>query len=120
MQSNFSAKSDVWSFAVTMWEMLTLARQPYETLTDEQVVTNSNNLLQSPGHWVALDHPPVCPREVYDLLCHCWSRDKSQRPTFHEVHMFLQRKNAGYRPDRGGGCSTTPGGHPKASVSHFM
>lgn len=118
--SNFSAKSDVWSFAVTMWEMLTLARQPYETLTDEQVVTNSNNLLQSPGHWVALDHPPVCPREVYDLLCHCWSRDKSQRPTFHEVHMFLQRKNAGYRPDRGGGCSTTPSGHPKASVSHFM
>lgn len=100
--SEFSTKSDVWAFGVTMWEILTLARHPYEALTDKQVIMNSNNLNQGHrgGLWIALQRPDICPREIYDLLCHCWNRDKYQRPAFHEVHMFLERKNSGYKPER--------------------
>jgi len=28
----------------------------------------------------------------------CWQRDESKRPPFHEIHLFLQRKNLGYDP----------------------
>ncbi|XP_037959247.1 discoidin domain-containing receptor 2-like [Teleopsis dalmanni] len=43
----FTSKSDVWSFAVTMWEILTFAReQPYEHLTDEKIIENIGHIYQ--------------------------------------------------------------------------
>lgn len=42
--------------------------------------------------------PPNCPREIYDLMCECWQRNESNRPNFREIHLFLQRKNLGYKP----------------------
>lgn len=106
-QGNFSTKSDVWSFAVTLWEILTFARErPFDALTDEQVVENCaccyhedgrDAAVPDPGlERVVLGQPANCPREIYDLMVECWNRDASQRPSFREVHMFLQRKNMGY------------------------
>lgn len=35
-------KSSVWSFAVTLWEILTFAReQPFEDLADEKIIENA-------------------------------------------------------------------------------
>ena len=43
----FTSKSDVWSFAVTLWEILTFAReQPYEGLSDEKVFENIGHIYQ--------------------------------------------------------------------------
>ncbi|KAE8743789.1 hypothetical protein FOCC_FOCC009565 [Frankliniella occidentalis] len=94
-----SPRSDVWSFAVTLWEVLGRCRElPFCELTSEQVVENSSHWYQDSGLQRALSRPPLCPREIYDLMLECWRRAKETRPRFHEIHLFLQRKNLGYEP----------------------
>jgi discoidin domain receptor family member 2 len=100
LQGKFSTKTDVWSFAVTLWEILTFARErPFESLTDEQVIQNCACYYQGDvEHQIVPPQPANCPREIYDLMVECWNPDAAQRPAFREVHMFLQRKNMGYNP----------------------
>ena len=82
-----------------MWEILTFAReQPYESASDEKVIASLSSLYTS-GHPVTiLPAPFKCPREVRDLMLECWQRDENERPSFREIHLFLQRKNLGYDP----------------------
>ncbi|XP_026463457.1 discoidin domain-containing receptor 2-like isoform X2 [Ctenocephalides felis] len=92
-------KSDVWSFAVTLWELLTLcAQRPLSELTNEQVVENSSRWYRASGTQRLPPRPATCPRELYDLMAECWKRSAADRPRFSEIHLFLQRKNLGYAP----------------------
>ena len=34
----FTCASDVWSYGVVLWEIVTLAAQPYQGLSNEQVL----------------------------------------------------------------------------------
>ncbi|GIY75379.1 discoidin domain-containing receptor 2 [Caerostris extrusa] len=96
----FTTKSDVWAFAVTMWEILTFARhQPYADLEDEKVIENVSHFYHNDSHQVYLPQPPGCPKEIYDLMKECWQRNEHDRPNFREIHLFLQRKNLGYAPN---------------------
>ena len=80
--------------------MLTFARhQPFDGLTDEQILENSGHYYRNDGHEVCLPQPDNCPREIYDLMRECWNREPAERPTFREIRMFLQRKNMGYNPE---------------------
>lgn len=99
LQGKFTAKTDVWSFAVTLWEILTFATdQPFKTLTDEQVIENSGHYYRNDAQQACLPQPSNCPKEIFDLMRECWNRQESERPSFREIHMFLQRKNMGYNP----------------------
>lgn len=79
--------------------------QPLDQLLDEQVIDNCGAYYRDAiAEIVILSQPPNCPKEIFDLMCECWNRDDSMRPSFREIHMFLQRKNMGYNPrdERGG------------------
>ncbi|XP_070506947.1 discoidin domain-containing receptor 2 isoform X2 [Chironomus tepperi] len=94
----FTSKSDVWMYGVLLWEILTFAReQPFENLTDEKVIENIGHIYQDNNKHIFLPIPVNCPREIYDLMCECWQRNESSRPNFREIHLFLQRKNLGYK-----------------------
>ena len=98
-QGKFTTKSDVWSLGVTLWEILTFARdQPYDTMSDEQVIENAGHYYRADGKQAYLRQPNNCPKEIYDLMLECWNRAESERPSFREIQMFLQRKNMGYNP----------------------
>lgn len=90
----------MWSFAVTLWEMLTLARQqPYDDFSDEQVIENASRCYHSDKQMYELPQPAICPKEIYDLMRECWQRHDEDRPNFREIHLFLQRKNLGFSLD---------------------
>lgn len=98
-RNKFSAGSDVWSFAVILWEILTFAReQPMEQLNDEEVVHLLMHYHKNNHNEMLLANPILCPKEIYDLMCECWQQNVADRPTFKEIHMFLMRKNLGYDP----------------------
>ena len=84
---NFSEKSDVWAFGVTMWELFTLARDvPYPHLSDEEVIHNA--LKREYRHLPS--RSAVCPQPVYDIMQQCWITDFQQRATFREANVMLQ------------------------------
>jgi len=98
LQDKYSTKSDVWSFAVTLWEILHLAKsRPFEGMMDHQVVENLSHMHVDDGLFEYLPRP-ACSRDIYDLMRECWKRQELDRPTFREIHLFLQRKNLGYAP----------------------
>jgi len=99
LQSIYTIRGDVWSFAVTVWEVLTLgSEQPLSSLSDEQVVANSAHARRG-GTCGRPARPPTCPPEMYDLLAECWNADEQRRPTFREIDMFMSRRNTGFRPN---------------------
>lgn len=98
-QGKYTTKSDVWAFAVTLWEILNLGRRmPYETMNDPQVVDNLSHLHLDDDQFIYLPRPATSTKDLYDLMCECWRRNDVERPTFREIHLFLQRKNLGYAP----------------------
>lgn len=101
-QNKSSCKSDIWSFGMTMWEILSLAKQkPFPDLTDRQVLENHSHFYSGYGRQTCPSQPGLsCPREIYDLMRECWNRDEASRPSFREIHMFLQRKNMGYNSEQ--------------------
>lgn len=95
----YTTKSDVWSFAVTLWEILTLCRRPpFDGISDPQVMENLTHMHCDDGQFVYLPRPVSVAKDIYDLMCECWRHKDTERPNFREIHMFLQRKNLGYAP----------------------
>eukprot|EP01105_Mastigella_eilhardi_P002877 TRINITY_DN1372_c0_g1_i16.p1 TRINITY_DN1372_c0_g1~~TRINITY_DN1372_c0_g1_i16.p1 ORF type:complete len:649 (+),score=101.84 TRINITY_DN1372_c0_g1_i16:780-2726(+) len=83
-QGRFTVSSDVWSFGVTLWELLSRGATPYAELETAQVVTE----LQA-GH--RLSQSSSCPLPLYDLMLKCWDADPTKRPSFAELVEQLAR-----------------------------
>lgn len=71
----FSSSSDAWSYGVVLWEMATLAMQPYQGLSNEQV-------LRYVVEGGVMERPEQCPDRLYELMRACWTHRPSARPTF--------------------------------------
>ena len=72
--------------------------RPFEGMDDQQVIDCYARCLQMGQLVATLPQPVGCPREIYDLMRECWNSEEEKRPTFSEIHMFLSRKNLGYKP----------------------
>ncbi|XP_043248435.1 discoidin domain-containing receptor 2-like [Colletes gigas] len=95
----YTCSSSVWSFAVTLWEVMSLAREkPFQHLTNDQVIQNAEHMYYGAELQIYLPRPTMCPEEVYRMMCSCWRRDETSRPTFKDIYTFLKNMIADYRP----------------------
>ncbi|ELK25035.1 Macrophage-stimulating protein receptor [Myotis davidii] len=71
----FTSKSDVWSFGVLLWELLTRGAPPYPHIDPFDLT-----------HFLAqgrrLPQPEYCPDALYTVMQRCWAADPAARPTF--------------------------------------
>ena len=81
--------SDVWSFGIVLWEMVTLAELPYRGLSNYEVI-------ESVVRGKINDRPEGCPDDLYEMMKKCWIKDFTQRPTFldlcHELLPFANER----------------------------
>uniref|UniRef100_A0A8C1CRM1 Tyrosine-protein kinase n=1 Tax=Cyprinus carpio carpio TaxID=630221 RepID=A0A8C1CRM1_CYPCA len=96
-ESKFSFASDVWSFAVTLYEILTHCNHRQSPpskffemmglVHGQMTVVKLITLLEKNER---LPCPRDCPREVYLLMEQCWDFNPGQRPSFSSLAESLK------------------------------
>lgn len=74
----YTHQSDVWSYGVTVWEMMTSGAEPYTGVRPQEVP----DLLEKGER---LSQPQICTIDVYMVMVKCWMIDENIRPTFKEL-----------------------------------
>ncbi|KAI7794372.1 putative protein-tyrosine kinase 6-like [Triplophysa rosa] len=80
----FSNKSDIWSFGILLFEILTYGGIPYPGLATNEVfiyITQRNYRLPA---------PPKCPQFIYDIMLSCWRVKPEDRPDFKDLRHDLE------------------------------
>ncbi|XP_065212141.1 vascular endothelial growth factor receptor 3-like isoform X2 [Planococcus citri] len=81
----FTIESDIWSFAMTMWEIFSLALAPYAGI--EHAANLLDKLLS--GH--RPEQPKFAPDEIYAIMKICWNRNPKLRLSFTKLREALGR-----------------------------
>uniref|UniRef100_A0A8C2ALS8 Receptor protein-tyrosine kinase n=1 Tax=Cyprinus carpio TaxID=7962 RepID=A0A8C2ALS8_CYPCA len=78
MFRRYTHQSDVWSYGVTVWEMMSYGAEPYSAMRPQEVP----DLLEKGER---LSQPQICTIDVYMVMVKCWMIDENVRPTFKEL-----------------------------------
>ncbi|CAF1657909.1 unnamed protein product, partial [Adineta ricciae] len=80
----FTHLSDVWMFAVCIWEILSMGKKPFQGIANTDVIDQIENgvRLPLPGTY--------CPKRLFDLLQDCWAYEPTNRPTFLQIESRLK------------------------------
>ncbi|XP_012231332.1 tyrosine-protein kinase Dnt-like [Linepithema humile] len=83
LTKTFTTASDVWAFGVLLWELTTLAQQPYVEVDPFEMASYLRD-----GYRLA--QPINCPDELFAVMAYCWAMSAEERPTFSQLIICLQ------------------------------
>ncbi|XP_069765183.1 receptor-interacting serine/threonine-protein kinase 1 isoform X5 [Narcine bancroftii] len=86
LNAKATEKSDVYSFAIVMWVILT-NREPYENALNNTQVMNLVIKGERPDLSLIPDEPP---EKMVSLMQGCWANEPEKRPTFAECNEEFQ------------------------------
>ncbi|XP_075029982.1 ephrin type-A receptor 10 [Calonectris borealis] len=81
---HFSPASDVWSFGIVMWEVMSYGERPYWDMSNQDVMKAVEDGFRLPA-------PVNCQPPLHQLMLDCWQKDRSQRPKFSHIHNILSK-----------------------------
>ena len=84
MYNRFTIKSDVWSFGIVLYEIITFGRFPYPGMTNAQVL----EALQG-GYRMPRPMARDCPDKLHNIMLDCWREQPENRPTFETLQWQL-------------------------------
>ena len=83
LYNRFSIKSDVWSFGIVLYEIISYGQLPYPGMTNEQV-------LEALQQGYRMPCPIGCPDKLLSIMLNCWQEDPTSRPTFKHLQWQLE------------------------------
>uniref|UniRef100_A0A8D3AFW2 receptor protein-tyrosine kinase n=1 Tax=Scophthalmus maximus TaxID=52904 RepID=A0A8D3AFW2_SCOMX len=84
LQWTYTHQSDVWSYGVTVWELMTFGSKPYDGIPAGEITS----VLEQGDR---LPQPPVCTIDVYMIMVKCWMIEPSSRPRFRELTLEFSK-----------------------------
>ena len=83
LHNKFSVKSDVWSFGILLYEIITFGRFPYAGMTNEEVMQKLEQRYRMP-------QPKESSYAYYNIMLKCWREEPENRPTFEALQWELE------------------------------
>ncbi|KAJ3129568.1 Nucleolar protein 9 [Nowakowskiella sp. JEL0407] len=128
---NLSEKADVYAFAMTAYEIITLGDIPLKP----DGIIRSQEAIRATLEGTRPSRPSyagaICDDELWNLICECWQQDPQLRPSFENVSLRVLVKMENENGDETGGLVTVdvvnssksviiPEGPPEIPTSNFM
>ncbi|XP_043192230.1 ephrin type-B receptor 1-B-like isoform X3 [Amphibalanus amphitrite] len=71
----FTSASDVWSFGIVAWEVMSYGERPYWNWSNQDVIKSIEKGYRLPA-------PMDCPEAMHQLMLDCWQKERAHRPAF--------------------------------------
>lgn len=78
----FTPMSDIWSYGVLLYEIITFGSFPFQGMSNNQVLNHTKD-----GH--TLVPPPGIKTQLCSLLSNCWDQIPTKRPSASEISELL-------------------------------
>ncbi|XP_058846361.1 ephrin type-A receptor 4-like isoform X1 [Acipenser ruthenus] len=80
----FTSASDVWSYGIVMWEVMSYGERPYWDMSNQDVIKAIEEGYRLP--------PPMdCPVALHQLMLDSWQKERSDRPKFGQIVNMLDK-----------------------------
>uniref|UniRef100_A0A8C6MJA3 Ephrin type-A receptor 7 n=1 Tax=Nothobranchius furzeri TaxID=105023 RepID=A0A8C6MJA3_NOTFU len=80
----FTSASDVWSYGIVMWEVMSYGERPYWDMSNQDVIKAIEEGYRLPA-------PMDCPPGLHQLMLDCWQKDRAERPKFDQIVGVLDK-----------------------------
>ncbi|XP_072166276.1 tyrosine-protein kinase FRK-like [Diadema setosum] len=80
---NCSVESDVWSYGILLWEIVTLGARPYPKMTMDMVKQQVTKGYKMP-------RPSHCGQELYSIMTNCWEMEPEKRYSYDVIQQKLE------------------------------
>lgn len=80
----FTSSTDLWSFGILLWEIVSFGKLPYSKMENFEVVDAvTENDYRMPA-------PTFCPAGFHTMMLQCWEAEPEDRGTFADKHAALK------------------------------